>query len=108
VPSHSGFFYDSGHPEGIFYEAFDEFQRFVNQKLKIGKFRTNVTFIPVRPEQFLRKQAASEGLDPNRWFGNVELVVAKGVGQETVRCISNIYKYYVAYKLARVEAGSKN
>jgi hypothetical protein len=38
VPSHSGFFFDSGHPEGIFYEAFDEFQRFVNQKLKIGKF----------------------------------------------------------------------
>lgn len=55
----------------------------------------------------LRKQVASEGLDPNLWFGNVELVVAKGVGQETVQYVSNIYKYYVAYKLALAEVGSK-
>lgn len=47
----------------------------------------------------IRKQAAAEGLDPNRWFGNVELVVAKDIGQETVQYVSNIYKYYVAYKL---------
>ncbi len=47
----------------------------------------------------LRKKAASEGLDPNRWFGNVELVVAQDVGQQTVQYVSNIYKYYVAYKL---------
>jgi membrane-bound lytic murein transglycosylase MltF len=47
----------------------------------------------------LRKKAAGEGLDPNRWFGNVELVVAKEVGQETVQYVNNIYKYYVAYKL---------
>jgi membrane-bound lytic murein transglycosylase MltF len=48
----------------------------------------------------LRKQAADEGLDGNKWFGNVELAVAKDVGQETVRYVANIYKYYVAYKLA--------
>ena len=48
----------------------------------------------------LRKQAADQGLDPNKWFGNVELMVAKDVGQETVTYVSNIYKYYVAYKLA--------
>jgi membrane-bound lytic murein transglycosylase MltF len=47
----------------------------------------------------LRKKAEDEGLDPNQWFGNVELVVAKEVGQETVQYVSNIYKYYVAYKL---------
>jgi membrane-bound lytic murein transglycosylase MltF len=47
----------------------------------------------------LRKQAAADGLDPNKWFGNVELVAAKDVGQETVQYVSNIYKYYVAYKL---------
>jgi membrane-bound lytic murein transglycosylase MltF len=40
------------------------------------------------------------GLDPNVWFGNVELVAAKEIGQETVTYVSNIYKYYVAYKLA--------
>jgi hypothetical protein len=38
-------------------------------------------------------------LNPDVWFGNVELEVARDVGQETVRYVSNIYKYYVAYKL---------
>jgi len=47
----------------------------------------------------LRKKAQDDGLDPNKWFGNVELEVAKDVGQETVTYVSNIYKYYVAYKL---------
>jgi membrane-bound lytic murein transglycosylase MltF len=54
----------------------------------------------------LRKKAASEGLDPNHWFGNVELVVAKDVGQETVQYASNIYKYYVAYKLTLEQAAT--
>jgi membrane-bound lytic murein transglycosylase MltF len=49
--------------------------------------------------EHLRKQAATEGLDPNRWFGNVELVAAKDIGLQTVQYVSNIYKYYVAYKL---------
>ena len=51
VPGQSSFFYDKGHPEGIYFEAFDEFQRFVNKKFKIGNLKTNVTYIPVRPEQ---------------------------------------------------------
>jgi len=37
------------------------------------------------------------GLDPNRWFRNVELGVLKVIGQETVRYVSNINKYYVIY-----------
>jgi membrane-bound lytic murein transglycosylase MltF len=52
----------------------------------------------------LRKQAATEGLDPNLWFGNVELLVAKDIGQETVQYVSNIYKYYVAYKLTLAQS----
>ncbi|MBV9960440.1 MAG: lytic transglycosylase F [Acidobacteria bacterium] len=48
----------------------------------------------------LRKQAAAEGLDPNKWFNNVELIVDREVGFETVTYVSNIYKYYVAFKLA--------
>jgi membrane-bound lytic murein transglycosylase MltF len=48
----------------------------------------------------LRAKAKQDGLDPNTWFGNVELEVAKDIGQETVNYVSNIYKYYVAYKLA--------
>lgn len=36
----------------------------------------------------LRKKAAAEGLDPNKWFANVELVVAREVGRETGQCVS--------------------
>lgn len=54
----------------------------------------------------LREKTASEGLDPNQWFGNVELVTAQDVGQETVQYVSNIYKYYVAYKLTLEEAAT--
>ena len=48
----------------------------------------------------LRGETASRGLDPDKWFNNVELVVADEVGREPVQYVSNIYKYYVAYKLA--------
>jgi membrane-bound lytic murein transglycosylase MltF len=51
----------------------------------------------------LRKKAANDGLDPNKWFGNVELEVAQSIGQETVTYVDNIYKYYVAYKLTLQE-----
>jgi membrane-bound lytic murein transglycosylase MltF len=47
-----------------------------------------------------RKLAAESGLDPNVWFGNVEHAAADVVGRETVQYVSNIYKYYVAYRLA--------
>ena len=52
----------------------------------------------------LRKKAPAAGLDPDKWFGNVELLVAQSVGPVTVQYVSNIYKYYVAYKLV-VEQG---
>ena len=47
----------------------------------------------------LRQEAAKRGLDPNVWFQNVEYVAAEKVGQETVTYVSNIYKYYIAYRL---------
>jgi membrane-bound lytic murein transglycosylase MltF len=49
----------------------------------------------------LRDEAQRLGLDRNKWFGNVELVVADRVGLEPVHYVSNILKYYVAY--SRVE-----
>ena len=55
----------------------------------------------------LRKQAAAEGLDPNIWFNNVELVAARTIGAETVTYVSNIYKYYIAYKLVSEQQQSK-
>lgn len=47
----------------------------------------------------LRKEAEENGLDPNVWFRNVEVIAAKRIGRETVQYVSNIYKYYVSYKL---------
>jgi membrane-bound lytic murein transglycosylase MltF len=47
----------------------------------------------------LRRDAAAQGFDPNKWFNNVELVAARQIGRETVQYVSNIFKYYVAYKL---------
>jgi len=49
--------------------------------------------------QRLRREAQAEKLDPNVWFNNVERVAAARMGQEPVRYVRNIYKYYVAYKL---------
>ncbi len=54
----------------------------------------------------LRKRAPAAGLDPNKWFGNVELLVAQNVGPVTVQYVSNIYKYYVAYKLVVAQGES--
>ncbi len=51
----------------------------------------------------MRAAAAKSGLDPNRWFDNVEIVTARKIGVETTTYVRNIYKYYVAYKLV-VEA----
>jgi membrane-bound lytic murein transglycosylase MltF len=47
----------------------------------------------------LRKEAEKCGLDPNKWFNNVEIVTAQKIGMETTTYVRNIYKYYVAYKL---------
>lgn len=47
----------------------------------------------------LRTEAARRGLNPNVWFHNVEYVAAEKIGAETVTYVSNIYKYYIAYKL---------
>lgn len=52
----------------------------------------------------LRQEAQEQGLDPNKWFDNVELMAAKDIGQETVTYVGNVYKYYVAYKLAVEQA----
>jgi membrane-bound lytic murein transglycosylase MltF len=46
-----------------------------------------------------RKEAEKRGLDPDKWFNNVEIVVAQRIGTETTTYVRNIYKYYVAYRL---------
>ena len=47
----------------------------------------------------LRREAEKKGLDKNVWFGNVEQIASERIGRETVTYVSNIYKYYVAYRL---------
>ena len=56
--------------------------------------------------QSLRRETAKRGLDSNRWFKNVEYVVAEKVGQEPVTYVANIFKYYLAYQ--RVAAAKQD
>lgn len=51
-----------------------------------------------------RKRAAAMGLDPEVWFGNVEIAAAKTVSREPVVYVRNILKYYTCYKIYE-EAG---
>ena len=51
----------------------------------------------------LRREAEKRGLNPNVWFGNVEQIASERIGRETVTYVSNIYKYYVAYRLVVAE-----
>lgn len=48
----------------------------------------------------MRKEAAKRGLNPDKWFHNVEIVTAEKVGIETTTYVRNIFKYYTAYRLA--------
>jgi membrane-bound lytic murein transglycosylase MltF len=47
----------------------------------------------------MRMEAEKRGLDPDKWFNNVEIVTARKNGIETPTYVRNIYKYFVAYKL---------
>ena len=38
------------------------------------------------------------------WFGNVERVASERIGRETVTYVSNIYKYYITYRLLTEQA----
>jgi membrane-bound lytic murein transglycosylase MltF len=57
----------------------------------------------------MRTEAEKRGLDPNKWFNNVEIVTAEKIGIETTTYVRNIYKYYVSYKLTleNLEASQK-
>jgi membrane-bound lytic murein transglycosylase MltF len=51
----------------------------------------------------LRKETKQAGLNPNVWFNHVERIAANRIGRETVQYVSNIFKYYVAYRLIEDE-----
>ena len=50
--------------------------------------------------QSLRQEAKRRGLNPNLWFNNVERVALDKIGEEPVRYVSNINKYYIAYRMS--------
>jgi len=56
----------------------------------------------------LRRETERRGLNPNVWFGNVERIASERIGRETVTYVSNIYKYYVAYRLISEENNRRN
>ena len=47
----------------------------------------------------LREEAARDRRNPDTSFRNAELEVAKDIGQETVRYVTNSYEYYVAVQI---------
>ena len=49
----------------------------------------------------MRTEAQRRGLDPDKWFNNVENVTAEKIGIETTTYVRNIFKYYVSYKLTQ-------
>jgi membrane-bound lytic murein transglycosylase MltF len=51
----------------------------------------------------LRREAEKRGLNQNVWFGNVEQIASERIGRETVTYVSNIFKYYIAYRLVEEE-----
>ena len=56
----------------------------------------------------LRRIAKKRGLNPNRWFFNVEEIASEKIGRETVEYVSNIGKYYIAYKLYFTKIAKQN
>jgi membrane-bound lytic murein transglycosylase MltF len=58
---------------------------------------------PARVAQ-MRTLAKKMGLDPNRWFGHVEVAAGRIVGRETVKYVADIKKYLIAYRLLRDHA----
>jgi membrane-bound lytic murein transglycosylase MltF len=48
--------------------------------------------------QRARRRAKKLGLDPNRWFNNVEIGMYRAVSGQPASYVRNIYKYYVTYQ----------
>ena len=54
--------------------------------------------------QQCRSLAKRLGHDPNRWQGQTETAALHLIGQETVRYVANVNKYYLAYSLGHTLA----
>jgi membrane-bound lytic murein transglycosylase MltF len=54
---------------------------------------------PGAMQEIRRKARRTPGVDPDRWFGEVEMVARRHLGEETVRYVAGIHRYYVMYRL---------
>jgi len=87
---------------GVKYMSFMENRYFANEPMdRMNKELFTFASYNAGPGRVreLRREAAARGLNPNVWFGNVEQIAAEKIGPETVTYVSNIFKYYIAYKL---------
>jgi membrane-bound lytic murein transglycosylase MltF len=87
---------------GVKYMRFMRDQYFANEPMD-DLNKTLMTFAsynagPGRVRQ-LRREAEKKSLNPNVWFGNVERIASERIGRETVTYVSNIFKYYITYRL---------
>jgi len=87
---------------GIKYMRFMEDQYFKDEPMDdLNKMLMTFAAYNAGPGRLrqLRRETAQRGLDPNLWFNNVERIASERIGRETVTYVSNIYKYYITYRL---------
>jgi membrane-bound lytic murein transglycosylase MltF len=53
-----------------------------------------------------RARAAAMGLDPNVWFGNVEVAAGRTISREPVVYVRNILKYYTSFRIFEAQAAA--
>jgi len=53
-----------------------------------------------------RTRAASMGLDPDVWFGHVEVAAGRAISREPVIYVRNILKYYTSYRIFQARTGA--
>ena len=95
---------------GVKYLALLKDRYFDDQKIRPrDRVRFAIASYNAGPTKIRRARSLAKkmGLNPNRWFRNVELAALKLIGQETVRYVSNINKYYVIYRLAPEHLGTR-
>jgi membrane-bound lytic murein transglycosylase MltF len=95
---------------GVKYLRFLRDQYFENEPMdKFNKTLFSFAAYNAGPAKInkLREEARQSNLDPNVWFRNVEVVASRRIGRETVQYVSNIYKYYIAYRLLADKSSEK-
>ena len=87
---------------GIKYMRFMEDQYFKDEPMDdLNKMLMTFAAYNAGPGRLrqLRRETEKRGLNPNLWFNNVERIASERIGRETVTYVSNIYKYYITYRL---------